>query len=279
MVTRLERPELDNNAYLDAVVAERQGGRNRDYFNAIQANWKVRVQAYLAVQGNPEHLPLWPDVAADKGKFQNLYLNRREGSTQKPVIDALDQRKMQFCPACGEDGKPNTLDHYLPKDIFPEFSITPANLFPMCDACQLHKGTATVDGDGRRYFIHPYFDDFASQQVITVEFLPEFNSPSIEVKAHGDLDPDDFALASRHLIKLQIPQRFHHFFRQEYGRLLRLVEEIRGKGKDVRDTLSMFQAHAGRKSVNSWDHVWYAGVLANQPLLDYLTNEDLPPYL
>lgn len=278
MVTRLERPNVDDNAYLDAIVAERQRGRNRVYFNDIHTDWKRRVQVYLTVQGNPEHIAPWPGVAANKGKFQNLYLNRKDGSTQKPILAAIDESKLQFCPACGEDGKPNTLDHYLPKDEFPEFSITPANLFPMCDACQLHKGTATMDNSGKRYFIHPYFDDFAHQQVITVEFLPPFDRPSINVKAHADLDPDDFSLASRHLDKLQIPQRFYHFFRLEYGRLLRLVEDMRNSGAPVRAGLSMFRSHAARKAINSWDHVWYTGVLANEPLLHYLSNDDLPPY-
>lgn len=279
MVTRLERPDVDDNAYLDAIVAERQGGRNRVYFNNIHAAWKQRVQDYLAAQGNPEHIAPWPGASANKDKFQNLYLNRKDGSTQKPILSAIDEKKIQFCPACGEDGKPNTLDHYLPKDAFPEFSITPANLFPMCDACQLHKGTATIDNFGKRYFIHPYFDDFAHQQVITVEFLPPFDHPSIDVKAHAGLDPHDFSLASRHLEKLQIPQRFYHFFRLEYGRLLRLVEDMRNSGTPVRAGLDMFRNHARRKAINSWDHVWYIGVLANESLLDYLSNDDLPPYL
>src|SRR5690606_12126804 len=103
-----------------------------------------------------------------------------------------------------------------PQETFPEFAITPANLSPMCDACQTEKGTATTDDHGQRYFIHPYFDDFARQQVISVTFLPPFNEPGIDVEAHPDLEGNDFALADRHLKKLDIPQRYHHFFRHEY---------------------------------------------------------------
>lgn len=279
MVTRLDRPIVNDDVYLDAVVAERADGINHGHFQRLQPYWKQRVNDYIASQGNPEQVAPWPGIEVHKVKLQSLYLNRQEGSTQKPVIDTLADHNLQYCPACGEDGRPNTLDHHLPKDSYPEFSITPSNLFPMCDICQRKKGTATVDEAGLRYFIHPYFDDFASQQVIAIEILPPFHQPTIEVRAHGGLAPDDFALASRHLAKLEIPQRFYRYFRQEYGRLLRLVEDLRATAAPVPAALGVFHVHARRKAINSWDHVWYSGVLANEPLLHYLAHEELPPYL
>jgi hypothetical protein len=107
--------------------------------------WKACVLAYVEAGGNPEVIPPWPDIARHKTKLQSLYLNAKEGSTQKLILDELRSRKLQFYPACGEDGTPDTLDHYLPKETYPEFSVTPANLSPTCDARQAEKRSKTVD--------------------------------------------------------------------------------------------------------------------------------------
>src|SRR3546814_3004594 len=61
----------------------------------------------------------------------------------------LHVHELNHCPACGEPGTPNTLDHYLPKGRYPHFCVTPLNLFPMCDACQQAKGEKTGDADSR----------------------------------------------------------------------------------------------------------------------------------
>ena len=47
------------------------------------------------------------------------------------------------CPMCGGFGN-GTLDHYLPKDTYPEFSVFSKNLIPACN-CNNLRGT-TVKG-------------------------------------------------------------------------------------------------------------------------------------
>lgn len=279
MVTRLTRPEVDDDDYLDRVVAARQAGKNAAYFAGIRDGWKQRVRDYVARSGNPEGFATWAGVVAHKGKFHNLYRQCPQESVHGAELKRLRENKPQFCPACGEAGQPNTLDHYLPKEDYPEFSITPVNLFPMCDTCQGFKGTLTVDNDGRRYFIHPYFDDFAEQQLVDVEFQPPFTAPSMSLRVRPGLDPGASALTSRHLEKLQIERRFLHFMRDEYRRLLRLVKSTRDSAGDVRANLQMFATFAAMRSVNTWDHVWYASVLENEALTAYLVAGELPAFV
>ena len=150
---------MDSLELLDAVIGERQGGRNVAFFNGIAAEWRTRVQAYIEHGGSPEYVPPWAGIEPRKATFLNLY-GSRDG-VQKPVLTRMrDDHGLNYCPACGEPGTPNTLDHYLPKDSYPHFCVTPLNLFPMCDACQEEKGTKTGDADSPRFFIHPYFDVF-----------------------------------------------------------------------------------------------------------------------
>jgi hypothetical protein len=69
------------------------------------------------------------------------------------------------CPLCGQ-GKVWTLDHHLPKNRYPGFAVTPANLVPSCQDCNKAKGSTvpTTPEDGT---LHPYFDDIDTQRWLT----------------------------------------------------------------------------------------------------------------
>jgi hypothetical protein len=280
MVMHLDRPGVDEFALIDDVVEERQTGRNAQFFSSLLVPWKTRVQEYIEKKGNPEIMTPWTSVLAHKAKFHNLYLHPRDKDAQKPILDDLRSRQLQLCPACGEDGTPNTLDHYLPKEFFPEFSVTPINLSPMCDICQGAKGIKTVNMANERLFLHPYFDDFTDVQIVSLEIGAPFDSPSfITVKPHTQLNIKQKELITRHLEELGIIRRYHHFFKDEYLRLLKLVNSIRRNGQDVHQYLNLFKFNALNKSVNSWLHIFYSGVLENVQLIQYLETGTLPSNL
>jgi len=280
MVMRLPLPHIDYDVFIEDVVSERLGGRNAQYFSDIKDNWKSRTQEYLDNAGNPEVVKPWGLIAReDRKKFSNLYSNPQEGSTQRPVLESLRDRKLQLCPACGEDGTPNTLDHYLPKDSFPEFAITAANLAPMCDICQGEKLIETVTPANERIFLHPYYDEFLDEQVVMLEFAkPLGTPPSLTLRPSQALSPDQAALVSRHLNGLGVMRRYNHFFKDEYMRLLRLTSDMRTRGLNLREQLVNFRNMASYKSVNSWGHVFYAGVISDDDLMAFLERGDLPEF-
>ncbi|HFS0159371.1 TPA: hypothetical protein ACHYTI_002571 [Enterobacter hormaechei] len=281
MVIHLNYPRLELNdlELLERIVEERQRGKHRAYFNRIKEAWRMRVLKYIEIGGNSESIEVWEEMSDPSvhGRFKNLYLSPGEQSVQKPLLENLRNRELDYCPACGEDGTPNTLDHYLPKDIFPEFSVTLVNLFPMCDICQGAKGVKINDDEGNRFFIHPYFDDFIEQQVLVLDIHEPFNAPtSIELHPHPDIDIELQKLISRHITELEIPARYNRYFKSNYLRLLRLVGKIRRKDLNVREQLENFRDMALEKSINSWGYIFYDGVLRNENLMEYLSNEALP---
>lgn len=234
MVKRLNQPDGDQDAFIDQVVIERQKGKNAQFFTGIKADRNARVQAYLAASGDPALIQPWQAAQPDAQKFQNLYSHPTKGSIQEPVLASLRSRELQMCPTCGENGTPNTLDHYLPKQTYPEFSITACNLVPMCDICQGEKLTDTVNAANKRLFLHPYFDQFIDQQVLHLDIGEPYDAPmTITLTPHPGLDPLQTALVARHLEHLAIAKRYHRFFKDEYLGLLRLVRTIRTKDMDV----------------------------------------------
>ena len=60
------------------------------------------------------------------------------------------------CPLCSHR-EANTLDHYLPKSLYPILSVTPLNLIPSCMECNKGK-LIDVPTSSATETLHPYYD-------------------------------------------------------------------------------------------------------------------------
>ncbi|AOE85885.1 hypothetical protein [Pseudomonas sp. TCU-HL1] len=277
MVMHLPSPPHCSITLIEQIVEERQGGRNAQYFKGIEAEWKARTEVYLQHGGSPEHVPLWTEVPAERKKsFRTLYTHPKDGSAQGIVLDDLNGHDLNLCPACGEFGKPNTLDHYLPKGKYPHFSVTPANLFPMCDSCQKEKLEKTHTAKEPRLFLHPYYDDFVESQIIRVVIEPPYDAPSFRLELSDWLSPEQRAVVLSHVRELAIEKRFATFFKAESMRIQKLAVKAREAGMPVEDSLELFRSIHEDPSLNSWQHLYYRAVLDNRDMLDYLTVGALP---
>ena len=112
--------------------------------------------------------------AVTKDEFKDVYSLHMVGR-EKParaIYDSLlSQAPLGRCPFCGY-GHASTLDHYLPKTKYPQFTVLPFNLVPSCKDCNTGKSTAiatTVEGQS----LHPYFDhqNFVNEQWLYAEVM------------------------------------------------------------------------------------------------------------
>ena len=72
------------------------------------------------------------------------------------------------CPFC-TISESSTLDHYLPKEQYPEFSVFPKNLVPSCAVCNTRKRDRILDeGTNVRMFLHPCYDVIPDMEFLTV---------------------------------------------------------------------------------------------------------------
>ena len=225
----------------------------------------------------PKLFRLGPEIEHRKKSFLNLYLSPTAGSVQNNLIRALRDHDLSLCPSCGEAGTPNTLDHYLPKGEYPHFCVTPYNLFPMCDICQNKKSNKTRDQNNRRIFIHPYFDVFVADQVLTLTIDPPFDKPTFDFRTADGLCPEQERLVAGHVKELDIARRYVRFFREQHRRLLRLVQTMRETNQDVIVNLLNFCDVCSQPSKNAWEHIFYGAVLSNVDMLVYLQVDEFSP--
>ncbi|NIK37912.1 hypothetical protein FHY12_000197 [Xanthomonas arboricola] len=82
--------------------------------------------------------------------------------------DLLKRISVARCPFCGIS-ESSTLDHYLPKEQYPEFSVFPKNLVPSCAVCNTRKRDRILDeGTNVRMFLHPCYDVIPNTEFLTV---------------------------------------------------------------------------------------------------------------
>lgn len=93
-------------------------------------------------------------------EFKKLYTDKLVKKTQpgrKYYDQIISLAQYETCPFCAHRDV-DSIDHYLPKDIYPQYSISPINLVPACNHCNSIKRTNGFDNEFN-ILIHPYFND------------------------------------------------------------------------------------------------------------------------
>ncbi len=141
-------------------------------------DWKPHLKGWLAAyseyrQAGSDPWKVTPTVFnpdAHDPQYE-LYDARKRGG---PIRRIRDTRGLLSCPMCGSHTT-GSLDHVLPRAVYPEFSIMRANLVPACMHCNsASKGNKHRGPVPPERFIHPYFDAFAGQPLWSVQIVPPF---------------------------------------------------------------------------------------------------------
>lgn len=148
-----------------------------------------------------------------------------------------------WCPYC-TIVQVQSLDHYLSKASFPEFSIFPKNLVPACDSCNTpgkrHKE------DGRRVLVHPYFDELprVNPWKATVRVVNGVPEATFEVDRAVDAE----GLLARHAENLGLVDRYYAWA-MKGGGLSGIVLTIhRGAARDEARRHLLEQAEAEERA-------------------------------
>ncbi|MFA6741337.1 MAG: hypothetical protein WCR78_07575 [Arcobacteraceae bacterium] len=120
------------------------------------------------------------------------------------------------CVYCGiKRQEAEDLDHYLPRSIFPAYSILSYNLIFVCKTCnQDFKKALFVEDDGSRCIINPYFDEIEIYNFLkcTIDF-DETTSFSIKyevVNPDGMNNPKLLKVVKNHFSRLNLNERYCH---------------------------------------------------------------------
>lgn len=156
----------------------------------------------------------------------DLLINYYEKPPTKLGAKIAHRRKehgLDDCPFCGKPVAPDTLDHFIPKDYWPDYSIYPNNLVPQCRDCAPIKGKKYFSNN-ETIFISPIFSDLLSKTYFKVSI--NFNEIKDDVSFSVDFvfnieNRQEILLVQRHLASLKVESRIEDYCKAEYFRIIR----------------------------------------------------------
>lgn len=145
------------------------------FSNAIEylCSQEQVFEAQVMEQRLPERIPDATHVMElTSDEMISMYTQRfvpRECYSRKYYDQIMASTRNGKCPYCGIRIV-STLDHYLPKNVYPELAILYLNLVPACKDCNTDKkGRAlTTMADA---FLHPYFESINTDDWLKVDFV------------------------------------------------------------------------------------------------------------
>lgn len=151
----------------------------------------------------------------------------------RKIYDALMLAASEQCPFCGGIGQPTNLDHFLPKDHFPQYSVLPYNLVPSCRDCNMGaKGAGFATAESNQP-IHPYVDKdcFFVDRWITCHYsavdLHDAGTFIFHVEPPEHWDEVNKARARSHFSDFQIARRYGLQAAELLGTVLAQVRNLR----------------------------------------------------
>lgn len=267
--------------FLDEVIAsKRNSPKDPNYkqrINVLSPDIKVLYLNYEVAHNTNNHVSLTPDGYAnqDKSDLLKLYTssNSRLAKLKNSLTTVLDNRAMNTCQYC-TIAPVGSLDHIVPKDEFPEFSVNPKNLLPACTTCNSHKHE-NWKVNNKTIFLNLYTDILPIEQYLFVELVVSENniSPTFELRNINNIDSDFFDLLVSHYDKLHLLERFKKESHKIISELTHLICNFINcipLNQLKNNVLSKIQDDKAVFGGNYYKSILEEALVNNQDFLDYI---------
>ena len=148
-------PIINGLKVFDNIISSRSIG-SKTLLNGIRSNVAKTYNDYFEHSGNG--MLLSPLNLADELKKklrENFRYLGKDRSYSFLRDEILASARFGCCPYCNV-GPVGSLDHVLPRNVYPEFTVLAQNLVPACDACNRKKGQTCFYTD-KKNLMHPYY--------------------------------------------------------------------------------------------------------------------------
>lgn len=247
----------------------------RPEFSPHATQWKGAYQDYRKGKGDPWALTPATFNPSIKTEQIALYDSKRR---TLPLRRIRQTPGLPCCPMCGSPSI-GTLDHYLPKEEYPEFAVLPSNLLPTCSLCNSGSKGRTYKGmtHGER-FLHPYFDQVADKAFWHIVVHPPYGAPTFQPIADTDVDDAMLSMVNFHLREI-FGETFHTHVATYWSQLpASLADHIKEEGKTLDQAWATELRWSSRTlGVNGWRAALIRGATGDPMARGYV--ESLLPQL
>lgn len=208
-----------------------------------------------------------------KAEFKKLYEDyfRDKDKPARKIYDNLLNASQHHCPFCGGIGVPRNLDHFLPKNNFPQFSVLPCNLIPSCRDCNMDGKGTQFARSATEQIIHPYLDDdvFFNEQWIFATYHAPDNPDDPGVVEYFALPPSSWSevnqkRARKHFASFDLGNRYAIQASDQLPETLQQIKNLQKlalSAEQIGDTLFPEKSSANLFP-NHWRKIMYQALAA-----------------
>lgn len=200
----------------------------------------ARAEVLAAYQG-------YDDAAPEVGELDKAPLTDQQKEAMRHAYNVetepmttlrgelLKRIRVARCPFCGIS-ESSTLDHYLPKEQYPEYSVFPSNLVPSCAVCNTRKRDRILDeGTNVRMFLHPCYDLIPNLEFLTVHTRMEADALilSYRLTRPAGMALRTFQHLRSHFKELNLADRYRRMGLEHLGGQYPALRRAYGLGEDA----------------------------------------------
>jgi hypothetical protein len=250
--------DVDATDVFDEIAAAKRQPRRRRML-AARAEIVAAYQCYEDTVPDVGELDKAPLTDQQKEAMQHAYSVETAPMTTLRG-NLLKRISVARCPFCGIS-ESSTLDHYLPKEQYPEFSIFPMNLVPSCAVCNTRKRDRIVDTETNvRMFLHPYYDTVPDIAFLTVRVRMEADALilSYRLTRPAGMELKTFQHLRSHFNELGLADRYRRMSLEHLGGQYPALRRAYGPGEDANRVVEKLIAGADDFEVVSGPNYWLA---------------------
>lgn len=271
---RLSEPDVTNaDKMLEDAIARK---KNLDYVKNLNANRTYMIGRYAVYKTELkalEKIGASTIVSQDaKDAIHSSFTSAFKKSIKEDGLKQVYEECAGVCPFCGT-GKLEEIDHYIPKENYPEFTLYPLNLIPICNKCNKKKWDKFLDGANERKFINFYSDCIDSLEFlrVAIDFKGNDIKKTTKIKYTADFSKiaDTYLkrVIEKHYKELDLLNRYADAANEEVSELFTVLSNQDDNDEDeIRNAASRIVI--GKKNgqlktagMNDWKYLLYEKML------------------
>lgn len=253
--TKENLQKLKNSGKLDIL----------DQYDIFAENHNLHNMPLTFPKGNNDLLHCYKSSTKPLEKILNRIVENQEGYHKT------------MCPYCNIF-QTETVDHFLPKSVFPEFSFLPNNLVWCCSKCNTTKNDFYIE-NGKPIFLNPYFEDLNEYEFLECNITIDNSQLSYSycINKENIRNHQTGPAIEKQYSKLEVIERYK-------GKTPEVITNLIGNLRSITscwsvsktDAIKWIEKEYERKKrdygVNYFETAIYKGILNNQEVEDYICN-------
>ncbi len=218
---------------------------------------KSKIQYKDLLDKEKLNIPTYSKINIDKEHKQSL--ENAYNRLRHELIKKYKQNNDGYhCAYCSLDSS-QQIDHFLPKQEYPELTVVCYNLVPVCSVCNGHKSSYLV-----KYNYHPFYNKLFPEYLTLKIEKDKFDSITFKYELNISLDKSlkDF------LVRLDLCSRYEDKVRNKF---INITRTLIGISKEA----SIDNLRTMNEPVNyEWEKLFYTEMINNIDIIfDYCQRE------